>query len=1092
MIMLSIRAFAIAVSVQFIASPICIAQETVAIRAGRLIDVDRGRVLTNRLILIRGGRIEAIRDGSSRIPEGARVIDLSGSSVLPGLIDAHSHLIGDLQSADVLAPLKTTAAQDYASGVAHARTTLMAGFTTVRDVGTYRGFLDVALRDSIARGVVPGPRMLVAGAYVTIRGGGGEVTADTSVVIPAEFRRGVANGITEVRARVNDILDHGADWVKVIATGAVLIQGSEPGESEYSEAEIRAAVEEAGKRGKWVAAHAHGAEGIKNAVRAGVRSIEHGSLIDDEGIRLMRRRGTWLVADVFNGDYIAEEGKKQGWPADIMRKNDETTETQRDGFRRALRAGVHIAYGTDSGVYPHAMATAQLPYMVRYGMTPMQAVQSATIETARLLGMESQVGSLAAGKQADLIAVPGDLLLRLDSLARLGPGQYRVIDVPFVMKGGTVFKQQQAGRALTTDDYKRFRSLQAIEPSPDGKLAILGIGSVDTVADEYTSDLWILDPATGALRQLTSAEGSEYNALWSPDGSRVAFLASPDDRSQVYSVSRDGGEPALLFTFPGDIDEFAWFPDGKRIAFIATDPAAGDSGDEPQFHQYTRTYFKTNSGSFLDGRFSHLWVADLGTGTVRMISGGNFDHESPAVSPDGRWIAFVSNRTPDMDENRNSDVFLIAVDSGALIQVSREPGTADHPAWSPDGTTLAWLEQTRKNDYGGHAYLWTASIRNGEVGTPRNLTRGLDRSVTEGSYDEGGSPYPRWSSDGRTLYVAIEDKARVHAYAVDAAGGTARLLLGGDRLVEYLAPVAGGLLYGMTDPTHLSDVYLSDDHIASSRQLTHLNGDWFRDIRVLPSERFSFRSRDGELVEGFVVKPPDWSPNRRYPTILGIHGGPQWYYPVSYHPAFQIMAGRGYLTVYINPRGSTGYGERFMDLVGGRYGHADDQDFMSALDTVIARGWADSTQLFLYGNSYGGIATNWLVTQTHRFRAAASGSGVSDYTASFGVDDDHIEWIESMGGTPWQVPENYRRQSPMTYITQVTTPTIFLHGGQDWICPAAESERMYTALRLLGVEAKLVIFPDENHNFDARASSYPERSRMVLDWFDQHRKAEGN
>lgn len=438
--MMIIRVFAMTVAVFLAAAPILAAQQLTAIRAGRLIDVDNGRVLHNQVILIREDRIFAIQDGSAPIPVGARLIDLSNSTVLPGLIDCHTHLIGDLQSSDVLAPLKTTAEQDFASGVANARTTLFAGFTTVRDVGTYRGFLDVALRDSIAKGAVPGPRMLVAGAYVTVRGGGGEVTGDTTVVIPPEMRRGVANGVAEVRQRVKEILDHGADWIKVIATGAVLTQGTDPGESEYTEAEIRAAMEEAGKRGRWVAAHAHGAEGIKRAVRAGVRSIEHGSLMDDEGIQLMRDRGTWLVADIFNGDYIAEEGRKQGWPADILRKNDETTDTQRDAFRKAVTAGVHIAYGTDSGVYPHAMVTAQLPYMVRYGMTPMQAIQSATINAAQLLGMEDRIGSLAPGKQADIIAVPGDMTAQLESLAQLGPGQYRVIDVAFVMQGGKVVK----------------------------------------------------------------------------------------------------------------------------------------------------------------------------------------------------------------------------------------------------------------------------------------------------------------------------------------------------------------------------------------------------------------------------------------------------------------------------------------------------------------------------------------------------------------------------------------------------------------------------------------------------------------------------
>ena len=235
------RVFAIAVVLWVATAAGLPAQQLTAIRAGRLFDVAKGQVLQNQVILIRNDRIIAIQDGSAPIPAGARLIDLSNSSVLPGLIDCHTHLIGDLQSSDVLAPLKTTAEQDFASGVANARITLFAGFTTVRDVGTYRGFLDVALRDSIASGAVPGPRMLVAGAYVTVRGGGGEVTGDTTVAIPADMRRGVANGVAEVRQRVDEILDHGADWIKVIATGAVLTQGTDPGQSEYSEAEIRAA-----------------------------------------------------------------------------------------------------------------------------------------------------------------------------------------------------------------------------------------------------------------------------------------------------------------------------------------------------------------------------------------------------------------------------------------------------------------------------------------------------------------------------------------------------------------------------------------------------------------------------------------------------------------------------------------------------------------------------------------------------------------------------------------------------------------------------------------------------------------------------------
>jgi imidazolonepropionase-like amidohydrolase len=410
---------------------VCLAQTVSAIRAGRLVDVEQGVVRRDQLLIVRGDRIDAVLPGTAKVPAGARVIDLSHYTVSPGLIDCHTHLIGDAAGSDVLTPLERSEAQEAFSGVRNARSTLLAGFTTVRDVGTYRAFVDVALRDAINGGTVIGPRMKVAGAYVTVSTGGGElVGAAPDVVLPAAFRFGVANSADEVRSRVRVLLNGGADFIKVIATGAVFTRGTKPGVAEFTEEEIHAAVEQAAQYGTFVAAHAHGAEGIKRAVRAGVRSIEHGSLMDDEAIALMKQRGTWLVADIWNGDYTDSVGREQKWPADILQKNTETTEVQRVGFRKALAAGVKIAYGTDSGLYPHGLNASQLPYMVKYGMTPMQAIQSATITAADLMQWKDSVGSLVPGKYADVIAVEGDALADLASFK----------NVRFVMKGGVVYK----------------------------------------------------------------------------------------------------------------------------------------------------------------------------------------------------------------------------------------------------------------------------------------------------------------------------------------------------------------------------------------------------------------------------------------------------------------------------------------------------------------------------------------------------------------------------------------------------------------------------------------------------------------------------
>ncbi|GAC1496919.1 MAG: amidohydrolase family protein [Steroidobacteraceae bacterium] len=398
-----------------------------AIRAGKLIDVQTGRVLSNQIILVRGTKIEAVGAGVP-IPDGAPVIDLSTMTVLPGLIDCHTHL-ADLADAEPLNVLQRSAAETAYMAIPNAGVTLLAGFTTVRDVGVYRAFNDVAMRDAIAKGIIIGPRMYVAGAYVTISGGAGAMTGlSPDIQLPRELRYGEANGPWEVRQKIRELAHRGADHIKILSTGAVLTHGSNPKSIEFTPEELRAAVEEAGNFGLRVAAHAHAAEGIKNAIRAGVASIEHATLIDDEGIAMAKQRGTYLDMDIYDEECIQAAPNT---PADFLQHDRDLAEAQRRNFTKAVRAGVKMAFGTDAGVCPHGINARQFAFMVKYGMTPMQAIQSATVNAADLIGHPELFGSIVSGKSADIIAVKGDPLADIRELEHIA----------FVMKEGKVYKQ---------------------------------------------------------------------------------------------------------------------------------------------------------------------------------------------------------------------------------------------------------------------------------------------------------------------------------------------------------------------------------------------------------------------------------------------------------------------------------------------------------------------------------------------------------------------------------------------------------------------------------------------------------------------------
>jgi len=407
--------------------------ERIALLPDRIIDTDAGTEISDRAVLIEDDRIADVV-ATADVPDGPRRIDLAGHTLLPGLMDMHAHLAGEEEHGQGYASLvMRNGAQEAIAGVRNARLILEAGFTTVRDVGSFRAFTDVAIREGIEAGWFPGPRMLCAGAYVTCPGGGGDITGlavDMDGIVPAELRFGVTSGVDQMRANVRRIIARGADLIKIIATGAVLTSGTNPGAPEFTEDEIRAAVEECDLLGAHVAAHAHGPEGIMRASRAGVRSVEHASLIDDEALALVVDRGTYLVIDISDGDHMEEEGPKLGYTDEVMRKVRWTNEVSRSMFGKAVAAGAKIANGSDTGIAPFGTEAKNLSCYVRFGMTAMQAIRSATAVAAEMVGWQDRVGALRAGLFADAIAVAGDPTEDITVLE----------SVPFVMKGGAVVK----------------------------------------------------------------------------------------------------------------------------------------------------------------------------------------------------------------------------------------------------------------------------------------------------------------------------------------------------------------------------------------------------------------------------------------------------------------------------------------------------------------------------------------------------------------------------------------------------------------------------------------------------------------------------
>ena len=640
-------------------------------------------------------------------------------------------------------------------------------------------------------------------------------------------------------------------------------------------------------------------------------------------------------------------------------------------------------------------------------------------------------------------------------------------------------------RPLTVNELFALKSVSSPILSPDGAQVAYTVRSMDLKKDTSDADIYLIPFAGGEAVRLTTSPKAETSPRFSPDGKWIAFLSSREgDKSQVFLLSRGGGEASRLTDMKGGVGSFEWSPDSKRLVLVASDPdpdapdpeAKGDDKKTPKPIVTRRIQFKRDYEGYLRELRSHLYVFEVEKKASVQITSGPYDDEQPAWSPDGKTIAFVSNRTAEPDTNRDSNIYLIAPVAGETPRaITTNPSEDEHPTWAPDGKSIVYVEGGVVADmWYGSNHLATVNVATGVV---KALTKDLDRNVGE----------PKFTTDGRAILFAIEDGGNSHLGRIPAEGGAIERIVAGERDVQSFDTRNGRIVFLESQPTLPSEISTLDG--ANVRRLTKTNDALLKDIKLAPVERFKARSKDGTMIDGFLHRPVDGKAGAKAPTILRIHGGPTSQFSTAFDFERQLLAAQGYAVVAGNPRGSTGYGRDFSYALFAKWGEPDFDDLMAVVDQAVSMGVADPDRLGVGGWSYGGILTNYVISKTTRFKAATSGASISNILAGYGTDHYQYEY-EAELGLPWKHADAYLKLSgPFLKADQIKTPTLFLCGEDDMNVPLLNSEQMYQAVRRLGIPTELVIYPGQNHGI--RTPSYQkDRLERYVKWYDTYLRPE--
>ncbi|HKW64704.1 MAG TPA: S9 family peptidase [Candidatus Acidoferrum sp.] len=668
----------------------------------------------------------------------------------------------------------------------------------------------------------------------------------------------------------------------------------------------------------------------------------------------------------------------------------------------------------------------------------------------------------------------------------------------FVLPAIAQEQTQKAPRAITIDDFFQIRDVSQPELSPDGQWVAYAARTRMLKEDKNEQRLWMISTHGGDPLPLTAEGVSSGHARWSPDGKYISFLSARDGgKSQVWVLDRRGGEAVRLTDAAQGVDDFEWSPDSTRLVLILRDPKPEDlegaknkekpapatppKPKTPAPFVIDRLQFKRDTVGYLDRRRTHLYVFNVAAKTTTQITSGDFDDNEPAWSPDGKSLAFSSNRSSDPDANYEAHIWTVAADNtdkGAhLTQISPKPGPDSSPIWSPDGKWIAYVTELDPHlFYYNTRHLAVVPATGGQANV---LTRAFDRSIHR----------PRFSNDGKYIYFTAEDDGVQNLCRIPATGGEITRPIGGRLVVgSYSLAKDDSVAAQITTIDRPDEIFFLAKDAKEPTRLTKTNDALFAQLRLATADYVHFKSKDGTTVAGYLYKPLDYTAGKKVPTLLNPHGGPVGQYAASFSHLEQLYAANGYAVLLPNPRGSSGYGQKFCAAIYADWGNKDYQDDVAMVDYAVAQGIADPDKLGVGGWSYGGISTDFIIAQTKRFKGAISGAGVALVASFYGHDHYQRDYDIELGH-PWDHKEGWDRISPFYRVADITTPTLFMGGDIDWNVPILGSEQMYQAMKTLGRTTELVVYPGEYHGFTV-PSHLKDRMERFMAWYNHYVKGD--